>query len=462
MPTSCTASSSSVSTLARSASDRAAGVLNNTPVVQSISLARAWWAVAVLVFAYTLSYVDRMIVALLVEPLKTDLGLSDTQISLLQGLAFAIFYTTLSIPVAALADRRPRTSIIACGVAFWSAMTAVCGLAGNFWQLFLARMGVGVGEATLGPSAFSLIADLFPEERRGRAMAVFSTGVSIGGGLALIIGGLVIGFAAANQLYETPFGAVKSWQLVFLLLGPPGLLVALLVMTVSEPRHRAPPPREGEPIMPFLRAERLTIALLFVGNGISGMIMTAILSWAPTYLIRGFGIGPASVGQMLGLGLLVLGTLGAIVGGWWTDRGVASGNPAAPLRTVAVNIALMAASGIAGTLMPSPMLAAVCYSLAFFFGAAAYPAGAVAIQKLAPGPLLARLSALYLFAVTLLSLAIGPTAVAVLTDYVFGAPALLGQSLVAFIAVSGPAGVLALWFAIPAYKASLGRQERGA
>ena len=139
--------------------------------------ARAWWAIFVLFLAYMLSYVDRTIIALLVEPLRVDLGLTDTQISLLQGLAFAIFYTGLSIPIAILADRHSRRAIIGVGIVFWSAMTSACGLAGNFWQLFIARMGVGVGEATLGPSAYSLIGDLFPEERRGRAMAVFSCSV---------------------------------------------------------------------------------------------------------------------------------------------------------------------------------------------------------------------------------------------------------------------------------------------
>lgn len=432
-----------------------------------VSLLRAWWAVVVLVLAYTLSYVDRMVIALMVEPLRADFGLSDTQISLLQGLAFAAFYTTLSIPLAAVADRRSRRAIIAIGVALWSAMTAACGLAANFWQLFLARMGVGVGEAALGPSAYSLIADLFPEEQRGRAMAVFSTGVSIGGGLALIIGGLVIGFAAANEFYATPFGEVKSWQLVFLLLGPPGILVALLVMTIPEPRRNmfraaAVTPPSAPPVIPFLKAEWRTILLLFVGNGISGMIMTGILSWAPTYLIRSFQTSAAEVGQMMGFGLLVLGTGGALLGGWWTDRGTRSGNIAAPLYTVMFNILLMAACGIVGTLMPGPVLASAAFSLSFLFGAAAYPAGAVSIQKLAPSLLRARVSALYLFMVTMLSLAFGPTAVALLTDFVFGDPAKLGWSLLLFTAIAGLLGAVIFALAVPVYRQSIARQPKAA
>jgi MFS family permease len=422
---------------------------------------RAWWAVFVLFLAYTLSYIDRMIISLMVEPLRVDLGLSDTQISLLQGLAFAIFYTTMAIPIATLADRRSRTMVVSLGIAFWSAMTAACGLAGNFWQLFLARMGVGIGEATLSPATFSLIADLFPEDKRGRAMAVFSSGVSVGGGLAFIIGGLIIGFATASGGYETPLGTVRSWQLVFLILGPPGLLLALLALTIPEPRRRTPTAFvvAGAPLRAFLAREWLTLTLLFVGNGISGMIMTALLSWAPTFLIRTHGVAPAGAGQMLGLGLLILGPIGAIAGGAVSDRWTRSGATNASLRVVAIGIALMALFGAAAPLMPGALGASVMFSLAFMFGAAAYPPGAVAVQKLAPAPFRARVAALYMFVVTILSLALAPTAVALLTDRVFGDPALIGHSLVTFTAIAGPIGVLCIVAAMRAFRASLARQE---
>lgn len=421
---------------------------------------RAWWAVFVLFLAYTLSYIDRMIISLMVEPLRADLGLSDTQVSLLQGLAFAIFYTSMAIPIAALADRRSRTAIVSIGIAFWSAMTAACGLAGSFWQLFLARMGVGVGEATLSPATYSLIADLFPEEKRGRAMAVFSSGVSVGGGLAFIIGGLIIGFATASGGHETPFGTVRSWQLVFLILGPPGLLLALLALTIPEPRRHTPTPAAASaPLRPFLAGEWRMLALLFVGNGISGMISTALLSWAPTFLIRAYGETPAGAGRMLGLGLLVLGPIGAILGGAISDRWTRSGAVTAPLRVVGIGIALMALCGGLAPLMPGAPGAAAMISLALLFGAAAYPPGAVAVQKLAPAPLRARVAALYLFVVTLLSLAIAPTAVALLTDRVFGDPGLIGRSLTAFTAIAGPIGIACIAAAMRAFPASLARQE---
>ncbi|MGV3478415.1 MAG: MFS transporter [Sphingobium sp.] len=419
---------------------------------------RAWWAVFVLFLAYTLSYIDRMIISLMVEPLRADLNLSDTQISLLQGLAFAIFYTSMAIPIAALADRRSRTAIVSIGIAFWSAMTAACGLAGSFWQLFLARMGVGVGEATLSPATYSLIADLFPEDKRGRAMAIFSSGVSVGGGLAFIIGGIIIGFATASGGHETPLGPVRAWQLVFLILGPPGLLMALLALTIPEPRRQATT-TTPMPLRPFLVREWRTLALLFVGNGISGMITTALLSWAPTFLIRAYGETPAGAGRMLGIGLLILGPIGAIAGGAISDRWTRSGSATASLRVVAIGIALMALFGAAAPLMPGALGASAMFAIALMFGAAAYPPGAVAVQKLAPAPLRARIAALYLFVVTLLSLALAPTAVALLTDRIFGDPALIGRSLTSFTAIAGPIGVICIAAAMRAFRASLVRQE---
>lgn len=421
---------------------------------------RAWWAVFVLFLAYTLSYIDRMIISLMVEPLRADLNLSDTQISLLQGLAFAIFYTSMAIPIAALADRRSRTAIVSIGIAFWSAMTAACGLAGSFWQLFLARMGVGVGEATLSPATYSLIADLFPEDKRGRAMAIFSSGVSVGGGLAFIIGGIIIGFATASGGHETPLGPVRAWQLVFLILGPPGLLLALLALTIPEPRRQATTTTTTPmPLRPFLVREWRTLALLFVGNGISGMITTALLSWAPTFLIRAYGETPAGAGRMLGIGLLILGPIGAIAGGAISDRWTRSGSATASLRVVAIGIALMALFGAAAPLMPGALGASAMFAIALMFGAAAYPPGAVAVQKLAPAPLRARIAALYLFVVTLLSLALAPTAVALLTDRIFGDPALIGRSLTSFTAIAGPIGVICIAAAMRAFRASLVRQE---
>jgi len=206
---------------------------------QRPSNAYAWYVVAVLTLTYTVSFIDRQIMSLMIEPIRRDLNITDTQVSLLIGLAFAVFYTLLGIPIARLADRRSRRTIIAVGIATWCFMTAFCGLARSYAQLFLARVGVGVGEAALSPSALSIISDYFPKRTRGRAIAVYNTGISLGTGLAMIVGGALVAHVMVSPPVRLPFvGELYAWQTVFMLVGLPGLFLALLMFTVREPRRR--------------------------------------------------------------------------------------------------------------------------------------------------------------------------------------------------------------------------------
>ena len=205
----------------------------NQPIFETIgaearpaqSLRYGWYVAIVLMLCNTLSFIDRQILGLLAPLIKQELSLSDTKIGLLQGLAFGIFYTLLGMPMGRIVDRGNRRNLVAAGIFCWSLMTAACAAARGFWTLFLARMGVGVGEATLSPSAFSLLSDYFPRERLGTALSIFSMGVFFGSGSALIVGGLVI-------------GAVGSWRLTFLIVGLPGLLAGLLMFTIKEPARR--------------------------------------------------------------------------------------------------------------------------------------------------------------------------------------------------------------------------------
>ena len=205
----------------------------------SPSLPRAWATVLVLTLAYTVSFVDRMIISLLVEPIRLELGLTDTQLSLLQGLAFSIFYSAMTLPFGWLADRASRKWIVAAASAVWCLSTAACGLAGSFWQLFLARIGVGAGEAPLSPAAISMIGDCFPPEERSLPLGVYVSAASAGSGLALICGGAVIQVVARSPVVELPvFGAVRSWQATFIIVGLSGLIVPLLAAALSEPKRR--------------------------------------------------------------------------------------------------------------------------------------------------------------------------------------------------------------------------------
>ncbi len=199
----------------------------------------AWYTVGLLFVAYTFSFVDRFILTLLIEPIKQDFNLSDTGVSLLVGFAFVIFYTFLGIPIGRLADRVNRRNLIVAGITLWSCMTALCGMARGFGSLFVARVGVGVGEAALSPAAYSMIADLFPPKKLGRALSVYTAGAFVGVGLALIVGGLVVQSVISSPDITLPIiGEVRSWQVPFFIVGLPGLLVAALMYTVKEPVRR--------------------------------------------------------------------------------------------------------------------------------------------------------------------------------------------------------------------------------
>ncbi|MFQ5636261.1 MAG: MFS transporter, partial [Gammaproteobacteria bacterium] len=203
------------------------------------SAGKAWYAVSILVVAFIFSFIDRIIIALLVEPIKRDLGISDFGIGMLQGLAFAVFYALVGIPIGRWADRYSRRWIIGVGIFLWSVMTAGCGLAKNFWQLFLARVGVGVGEAALSPAAYSMISDYFPRHKLGRALGVYQAGAFVGAGLSFLVGGLVIRYVMGAEGLSLPLiGEVRPWQMVFFAVGFPGIAVALLMRTVGEPERR--------------------------------------------------------------------------------------------------------------------------------------------------------------------------------------------------------------------------------
>lgn len=198
-----------------------------------------WYVVVLLTLIYTVSFIDRQILALMIGPIRRDFGISDTQVSLLIGLAFALFYTFLGIPIARLADRHSRRAIIAVGVLVWCLMTAACGVSHNYGQLFLARVGVGVGEAALGPSALSMISDYFPQESRGRAISFYTMGISLGSALAMIVGGQLVANALHAQPVTVPvFGQLFGWQPIFFIVGLPGVVLALIMLTVAEPERR--------------------------------------------------------------------------------------------------------------------------------------------------------------------------------------------------------------------------------
>lgn len=405
---------------------------------QDISLRYAWYVVVVLMLCYTLSFVDRQILSLLVGPIKRDLAVSDTRIGMLQGLAFAVFYTLAGLPIGRLVDTYGRRNPIAIGIFLWSLMTAACSAARSYWTLFLARIGVGIGEATLSPAAFSLISDYFPKEKLGLAISVYTMGIFVGSGAALAVGGTVVDAVVRMPALHLPvLGVVATWRLSFLLVGLPGLLAVLLVYTVREPVRRN-----------VLRAADGTAAKLgvadvfdqvlrrwqaFTGLSVAMIFQSlssyAFLSWAPAFFQRMHGWTAGQAGRALGILLLCFGCLGMYVGGTLCDRWLKRGVHEAPLK-VAV-LSAVGAGIFLGTAMlfPSARLSLVWMAPGLFFQAMPIGSGYAAIQLIFPNQVRGQVSAFFMFILNLGGISLGPLVPGLFNDYLFKNERMLGPSV---------------------------------
>ncbi|MCB2109060.1 MAG: MFS transporter, partial [Rhodobacteraceae bacterium] len=425
----------------------------------------AWYVVVVLTLAYIASFLDRQIMALMVQPIKRDLGISDTEMSLLLGLAFGIFYTILGFPIGRLADRASRRNIVVAGITLWCFMTAACGLAKNYTMLFLARIGVGVGEASLTPSALSMISDYFPKERRGRALSVYNAGVGLGAAVAMILGGQVIEYVSTQPPFVLPvIGQLYAWQTVFLVVGLPGLAIALLLMTVKEPYRRDKmksadgsageiPIRE---VFGFAGKRWRSFGSHFVGMSVVTIIGYAYFSWLPTTFIRTWGWSIGQISLAYGLIMLVAVPIGVNAGGWLADRFYQQGHKDAHMRSNLVGaLTFFIPPSIFVTLMPTPEWALFVLVFSSIGGAWVTATGAAALMMISPNQLRAQVSAMYYFVISLLGLTVGPSAVAIVTDFVFKDEAALRYSIALTVTVAGAIATVILFYNLRHYRAGV-------
>jgi MFS family permease len=385
---------------------------------------QAWYCVFALALATMVNFLDRGILTLLVEPIKHDLRLSDVQMGLIMGFAFTFFYAVLGLPVARLVDRKNRKLIMTAGIAIWSAMTMLCGLAKNFWHLFIARMGLGVGETTSGPSAYSLLSDYFPPHRLPRAISFMQVGFVLGTGLALILGAWIIDFVTAHPDLSLPLvGRLHGWQMVLMLVGLPGLVVAAIMAGVREPPRRGG--SQSEPtavadIFRFIARHKPVYLPLFIGMGLRTAQMFGTQMWGPAFYGRTYGWSPSQVGYVSGLSVFIAMPAGLALGGWLAEhywkRGVHDGN----VRVVVLSTLISVPFGIAGPLMPTPWLAVGCMLLAQLTSIMAAAPENAAVQTVTPNRLRGQMTFLFLFIMNVVGMGLGPMIVSALSQYIFG------------------------------------------
>ena len=408
-----------------------------------------WYVAGLMGGTYAVSFIDRALIGVASAPIKQDLGLSDSQFGLLHGTAFVILYCLCGIPLGRLADRTNRCRMIALGILFWTAMTAICGLAGSFIPFFLARIGVGLGEASLVPAGMSLLGSIMPAGRMARASAIFLMGAAIGNAAALLAGGYLLSRLTLAAPTALPLlGTLAPWQLLFLIGCLPGLVAAPLILTIREPAR--PRPAGSEPdgaggAAAHVRANAGAYGFLAAATSCSVLLAQAQGAWMPLFYGRQFGLPPGTSAMLVGALFLASAPTGQMAGGFLADR--------LHMRGVGGGQNLVLALGLGLSLLPASVfcltdrlgLSATGYFLFNFLVSASTPSGLAGLQLLTPARYRGILTAVLVSVVTLVGVGVGPTLVGVLTDHLFRDERALGRSLLIVIATAGVAGPILAW-----------------
>ena len=416
---------------------------------------QAWYGVVILTLAYVLSFLDRQLLSLVVTDIKTDLELTDSQMSLILGFAFALFYTTMGIPIGRLADKKSRKKIIAIGISFWCLMTAATGIIKTYLQLFIARVGVGVGEATLSPSALSMISDYFPKEKRGTAMGFFNMGVSVGSGIALILGGQIVAYFADFPPIILPIvGQIYEWQALFIFIGIPGLLVALLMTTVKEPSRKGKMKiltKSGDTseeisikeTIRFIYERKEAYGWLFLSMACSVLMGYAFLSWLPTMYMRAYDVSISTITLWLGVAFLLGGPFGATMSGWLGDKLYTKYNNSSHVMLFAYSMIVLTVAATLVPLMPTYQTATLMFMPQIIMAAGQTALAPVAMINITPNQIRGQVTAVYFFVISMTGYTLGPTSVALITDFVFKDESLITYSISIVSLVAGLIGTYA-------------------
>ncbi len=428
------------------------------------SPARAWYALVILTIGLMIATVDRGILTLLVAPIRSHLGISDTQFSVLHGWAFVSVYAILGLPIARLADRGSRRLIIGVGMFFWSVSTALCGFANSFAQFFWARAGVGAGESAYAPAVYSILQDSFPPEKLPRVFAIMAIGFAYGTSFGVILGATLL--LVATDLAESGsalFRGLAPWQVVLILVALPGILLAFVMATVQEPRRRGMHPAGKilpvREVFDYFRANVRTYSPMFASMGIKAMLSFGSGVWMPEMFRRTHGWAPAETALWIGgLGLIVA-PLGLLTGSWLAERLAKRGFDDANLRVLQIATLLVIPFSVSFPLASTPELGLALWALNFFCAMIGVGPANAAVQMITPNQMRGQIRAAYQFVFNVVGFGAGPFMVALFTDYVFGYDGALRYSLATVAAIIGPVAALLNWYGMKPYAACVVRSR---
>lgn len=423
---------------------------------------RAWYVVAVLAFSYAFAILDRIAIGILIIPIQTDLGLSDTQMGFLQGAAFGVSYSLFAIPLGYLVDRYSRRTLVAAGICVWSLATLSCAYVVDFMSFFIARVFVGIGEASVSPAAASLIADYFPVERRGRAFSVFMLGSTLGIGLAYLLGALALNLSGlVSGLGVSALAGIRQWQIVFLLIGLPGMLLTLLVLgTVREPARRervAAASGATLSLKQILVKNRFAYFAVITGAALNMITVYAQLAWLPTYFIRRYGWSASETGVAFGVGFLPIGVFSSLSAGWVLNWLKKRGRQDAALLVMTFHALLIMTCGTLICVSPTAPLAYLGFILVTVPGTWSYVSALAGLNEITPNELRGQVTGLFTLVTGLVSLGGGAFAVGFLSDTFFHGPNGIGMGLLVINVVATVIAAAILLFTAKEYRATIGR-----
>ncbi|MCC2602393.1 MFS transporter [Sphingopyxis yananensis] len=379
---------------------------------------RNWLIAALLAACYTLSYIDRQIISLLIEPIKRSLELTDTQFGLMQGVSFSFFYVAASLPLAWLADRTRRSRLISVCVTFWSLMTMACAFAGNFWQMLAARIGIAAGESGLPPAALSTLADRFDTRRLATATSLFMLAPFLGGGFALAGGGAL--YAAIGRWDRTDlpiFSGLEDWQWVFLIVGAPGLIAALLLLLIRDQKPPVHVQRKGVgELVQFFRQEWRVAGVYCLAVGLLMTVLSSYVTWLPAAIMRSKGVDEATMGTLFGPIYLLAGASGTISAGILISLRGGTDPVKAILRYMLLMLALLWPIGAFGLLGSSFHLELALMGVALFLLSSVTSLSSLPFQYIAPVHLRAQALAVLAAVAAMFGTGLGPVLAGLISD----------------------------------------------